>query len=294
MQDTNKEMFDEIEGVKFLREQAVPCYLCGKKQKSKCMPVSFGMHAMVAECASCRLAFQSPRPSIEASIAYMDWRWRSNDTYVGDKASQLQRARQLLLLVKQYINNQPIKLADFGAGSGAFVRVALDEGWFAKGIEQSVAARLRAKKFYDVDLCEKFDEEKYDVITIWDVIEHLREPEKTLVMIKQHLSQHGIVFIETGNFENWMRIEAKERWDLFLFDHQFYFTPISLKQVLKNAGYKDFYLIDYNHHRPSLTNVFLKPAKAFHEWRSWINAKIKWPEHDDINIMVVMARNNSI
>src|SRR5438874_6485518 len=114
---------DIIEGQRFPRSAGVKCYLCGRPRESRRIAVSLGMHAMVAECPDCRIAFQSPRPSPEASLAYMNWRWRSTDNYVANRASQMQRAMEQIAYVKQFID-RPIRLLDFGAGSGSFVRAA--------------------------------------------------------------------------------------------------------------------------------------------------------------------------
>jgi len=128
---------DVIEGQRFPRSEEVGCYLCGKTRERRRIPVRFGMYAMVAECPDCRIAFQTPRPSPEASVAYMNWRWRSTDSYVGNPISQMQRAMQQVAYVKQYIN-KPIRLVDFGAGAGSFVRAALDQGWDAQELSRTI------------------------------------------------------------------------------------------------------------------------------------------------------------
>lgn len=282
---------DIIKGQRFPRLGEVKCYLCGRRRESRRIIVRFGMHAMVAECPDCRIAFQSPRPSPEASLAYMNWRWRSTDAYVDNRANQMQRAMRQIAYVKQFID-RPIRLVDFGAGSGSFVCAALDQGWDATGIEQSTSARARAKEFYDVELREELGEGRYDVATMWDVVEHLRDPQEVLAMVGKQLAGDGLIFIETGNFENWRRIVDKDRWGLYLFDHQFYFSPSSLNQVLRNAGYNGFCLLNCNRARPSihLKRFFRQPLQSVLAWLEWARAKAKWPEHGDINVMVAVGR----
>jgi SAM-dependent methyltransferase len=288
---TSEDTVDIIDGQRFPRSGEVKCYLCGRQRESRRIAVGFGMNAMVAECPDCRIAFQSPRPSPEASLAYMNWRWRSNDAYVGSRANQMQRAMQQIAYVKQLID-RPIRLVDFGAGSGSFVRAALDEGWDATGIEQSTSARARAKEFYDIELREELGEGRYDVVTMWDVIEHLRDPQEVLARIGKHLAKDGLIFIETGNFENWRRVVQKDGWGLYLFDHQFYFSPSSLKQVLHDAGYNGFCLLDCNHEYPSIhpKRVFRHPLQSVLSWLEWALAKARWPEHGDIEVMVAVGR----
>jgi hypothetical protein len=101
------------------------------------------MTAVVSECRRCAIAYQSLRPSPEATLAYMNWRWASQDEYVANIDSQLTRARLQLSFVRQYV--QSGSLLDFGAGSGAFVRVARDGGFDAEGVERSDTAVANAQ-----------------------------------------------------------------------------------------------------------------------------------------------------
>lgn len=204
----------------------------------------------------------------------------------------MQRGMRQITYVKQFFN-RPITLMDFGAGAGSFVRAAIDQGWDVTGIESSSSARFRAKEFYGVELIEKIDRHKrYDVITMWDVVEHLHDPREVLIMLGNHLKQNGLIFIETGNFENWKRVVEKDRWGLYLFDHQFYFSPSSLKQILHDAGYNSVCLLDCNRTRPPIhpKSFLQRPLKTVFSWIEWGRAKAKWPEHGDINIMVVVGR----
>lgn len=182
---------DIIEGQLFPRSGITGCYLCGEPGESRLISVNYGMNAMVAECPDCRIAFQSPLPSREASLAYMNWRWRSSDSYVRNRRNQMRRAMTQVGLDKKFMNG-PLRLLDFGAGAGSFVRAALNQCWVATGIEQSSSARSRAKDFYNVELLEKPGEEKYDIITMWDFVEHLRDPGEVLVMVGQHLKKDGL------------------------------------------------------------------------------------------------------
>lgn len=287
-------IIDVIEGQAFPRSEEVGCPICGRYSESRKISVRFGMIAMVAECPDCRVAFQTPRPSVEASLAYMNWRWQSSDAYVADSESQMQRALRQAAFVKQYFD-KPINLVDFGAGTGSFVRAALDQGWNATGIEQSHSAIAIAKELHNIELRKEFAGEQYNVATMWDVVEHLRDLQGTLSLIGEHLVEDGLLFISTGNFENWVRLVENDRWDLYLFDHQFYFSPSSLKQVLHSAGYSDSCLLDVNRSRPSINpkRIVRHPIRSILSWLGWAIARARWPAHGDINIMVAVARKKA-
>lgn len=287
---TTPMIVDVIEGHEFPRTEFVNCPLCGELRRPRQIAVQFEMIASVAECNRCRIAFQTPRPTLEASLHYMNWRWSSSDAYVADNKKQLSRARQQLQYVES-VAYAPGTLLDFGAGAGAFVKVARDAGWQANGVERSDAARSRARTKYDVELLSELDNQQYDVITMWDVVEHLREPVKTLNMLYNNIKAGGLLFIETGNYESWMRLSHKKHWGLYLFDHHFYFSPKSLENMLGKSGFSEFRLLNVNHTgSPQLQKGIQNPRMAIKEYFYWIVSKWYWPQHGDINIMIASAR----
>lgn len=280
---------DQVQGVSFPRGEEINCPLCGAYNPSQLIQARFGMQAMIAECLVCRVAYQSPRPSLEASVAYMNWRWQSSDAYVASKHNQLRRARvQLNLINRQF--SQPGRLLDFGSGAGSFVYTACQHGWNAMGVEISASARQRAKLFYNIDLLEEIPKIQFDVVTLWDVIEHLPEPLSTLNQLKGKLAPGGWIILETGNYESWLRLAEKQRWGLYLFDHQFYFSPISLKIMLEKAGYSDFQLLKSNRTNPWTPRfIARRPDLIFSSWKYWWAANKLWSDHSNIHIMLASA-----
>jgi SAM-dependent methyltransferase len=245
------------------------------------------MIAMVAECAGCRLGYQTPRPSVEACIAYMDWRWSSQQRYVTDNPEKRAAAATQIALVSA---RRPAagRLLDFGAGSGTFVRAAIDAGWDAVGVEHSTAAARRAKEYYGVDLVGEIPGGKFDVITLWDVVEHLKEPIKVLESLRESMVIGGSIIISTGNYESWMRKSQGDRWGLYLLDHHYYFTPASLEETLKRSGFFGFELFAGKRMKPSF-RLYRHPIRAFRDWAAWLKYRKKWPTHFDIHEMVVIA-----
>jgi SAM-dependent methyltransferase len=257
------------------------------------LPAGFDMTAHVAICKPCRIAFQTPRASPEATLAYMNWRWRSTDSYVDDVQAQRQRAAMQLGLVERY-RKPPATLLDFGAGSGAFVAYAREVGWEAEGVERSDAARDKALSRFDVKLFEDLPDRQFDVITLWDVIEHLRNPGEIVKSLLGCLSLGGLIFVETGNWENWQRIANAEKWHVYLLDHQFYFSPSSLEKTMKRAGCADFELLDINRlATPGLDQFKRMPGYTLRCWVARLQARVKWPDHGNITTLIAVARRET-
>ena len=76
-------------------------------------------------------------------MAYMEMRWRSHDDYVANTAAQRARAETQLAFIGERAETGG-RLLDFGAGTGAFVRAARENGWDATGVERSRVAVGRA------------------------------------------------------------------------------------------------------------------------------------------------------
>src|ERR1700688_2285559 len=284
-------MTDTIAGVTYERQEQVSCPLCSRAHPARQIAVQFGMKASVAECRDCRIAFQTPRPSIEASFAYMDMRWRSQDAYVADAEQQRARVQRYLGVVRALGVPHP-RLLDFGAGIGTFVRAARDEGWDAVGVERSASAVESARGEHSVELNADLSavETDFDVITMWDVIEHLRDPRGTVEALRAHLRPGGWLVMETGNWESWGRLLAADAWALYLFDHQYYFSPRSLEEMLSRAGYRDFRVVGGQRSTPP-TSPQAASGVEFDTWKMYQSAVALWPEHASIDIMVAAARN---
>jgi 2-polyprenyl-3-methyl-5-hydroxy-6-metoxy-1,4-benzoquinol methylase len=279
---------DVIEGVSYSRGELQGCLLCGKLHPPRIIPVKFGMTAMIAECPECRIAYQTPRPALEASLAYMEMRWRSHDDYVANTAAQRARAEKQLALVGK-IAATGRRLLDFGAGTGAFVRVARENGWDATGVDRSRVAVERAFRENGVELSLELSEteNRLDFVTLWDVIEHLRDPVGTVQSLRSRLRPGGWMFFETGNWESWNRLAAGDAWGLYLFDHQYYFSPHSLARVLDKAGLVNFQLLPAGKGIGSPSPASRDDLNATRE----SPASAPWPQHGAIDIMVAAAQN---
>ena len=285
-------MIDSIEGVPYERLERPGCPLCLQHHQARVIEVAFGMTASVAECPGCRLAYQTPRPSLEASLAYMNMRWRSQDAYVADPEQQQARAQGQLDLIAPVVPGRP-RVLDFGSGAGTFVRVAREAGWDAVGVERSTSARARALASNGVDLYPDLASVGggFDLITMWDVVEHLRDPRDTVETLRAHLRAGGWMIFETGNWESWRRLTSGDAWPLYLFDHQLYFSPASLQALVGRAGLGDFRLLPGAQSPPPAHPEEAGGAEAPGTWDTYRRAVARWPEHAEIDIFVAAARS---
>lgn len=94
-------------------------------------------------------------------------------------------------------------------------------------------------EIYDKDLLElSLDNANFDIITMWQVLEHVTRPEKYIERISNLLKNGGRLVIEVPNFNSWTRAITKKYWlGLDLDYHVTFFTPASLSFLLKKYNF---------------------------------------------------------
>lgn len=136
------------------------------------------------------------------------------------------------------------KVLDIGSGYGYF-RKALSMGGFNHdGIEVSRYAVDIAKDLYNFDTycgllsdyCDNL-KDTYDVVTLWDVIEHVYNPEKLLEEIYKVVKPGGYVIIKTPNINCLEGYVFGSAYHSFKREHLIYFSNDSLSKYAINAGF---------------------------------------------------------
>lgn len=137
----------------------------------------------------------------------------------------------------------PPRLLDAGCGPGYFVRAARDAGFDACGVEVSRYAVEFARRELGVDVRHgtvpgaDLPAGRFDVVTMWDVIEHLPDPLAALRAVAEVLRPGGVVMLSTGDYASLVARLSGRHWHLFnLPEHLWFFTPGSLRRLLRRAG----------------------------------------------------------
>ncbi|MDX6642054.1 MAG: hypothetical protein QOD76_16 [Solirubrobacteraceae bacterium] len=156
--------------------------------------------------------FQEPQPSEEvlAGSYYHDPEF-SRALQGPLREITLQRARaKLTLLQNAGALRSGLRALDVGASSGAWLEVAAAEGMVATGVEigaeTAEGARRRGLDMRTGTLEQAFppsSEERFDLITFWDVLEHLRDPRRELAAAAHLLAPNGVVAATFPNVEGW-------------------------------------------------------------------------------------------
>lgn len=197
----------------------------------------------VLRCAGCGLVFAGDIPDDEEiERRYADYYSERNTTI-----SDVTRKRYVELLRSFQTYSTCNRILDVGCGCGFFLAEALQAGWYAYGTEVSRSAAYYAEKvgvaagriFVGDVPAAGFELGSFDVVTMFEVIEHLRDPAGVLRVVWHLLRDGGLLYLTTPNYDSLSRYLLGSSWRIILpREHLFYFTAASLGPLLRMSGYE--------------------------------------------------------
>jgi 2-polyprenyl-3-methyl-5-hydroxy-6-metoxy-1,4-benzoquinol methylase len=200
------------------------------------------------ECSHCgQLISQCSEQSFENSMEEFN---DPNGTWPTPKTtpSLIRNTRKILKEIETVTGKDrgQIRLLDVGCSNGAFIHTANTMGMNCEGVEPAQEAAQAAQES-GLKVTQGFLEEvrlpdnSFDVITIFEVIEHLKDPLSLLKECKRLLKPAGILGIRTGNTDSWTVKVVKEKWHYFNIDkhggHISFFNKRSMSALAQRAGF---------------------------------------------------------
>jgi len=135
------------------------------------------------------------------------------------------------------------RILEIGFGEGKFLRELNERRFRVWGVEKSEYAREKMKmalgedKVYeDVDMIK----EKFEVVVMYHVLEHIRDPKKYIKKILNILTPEGRLIVRVPNINSWEALLAGKEWyHLDYPNHQILFSEAGLVKMFEDSGYKD-------------------------------------------------------
>ncbi len=143
------------------------------------------------------------------------------------------------------------RILDIGCGTGRFLDVAVETGWRAEGVEIERRcvedARSRGLTIHDrLFRASEFDTREVDVISCWDVLEHVADPRGLVGEMKAALSPGSVVLISVPNVESLaVRVLHESSTQFCGYSHVNYFGVATLRRLLEGAGLRVLHLETY-------------------------------------------------
>jgi SAM-dependent methyltransferase len=223
------------------------CPVCGHAGASQWLRGPDRFHGRQEEytlvrCPACSLVWLShaPKPA-EMHLHYTD-AYHKLISASGENSPVRWKDRKAALTQWK----QSGALLDLGCSSGSFLEFMRGESWKLYGVEMSAEGAKRAEErskaqvFVGDILNAPFARESFDVITCFDVLEHLYEPRKIMARVGEWLKPGGVFYVLVPNVNSAEARAFGSYWHgLELPRHLFHYSPASLKFLAESAGLRE-------------------------------------------------------
>ena len=130
-------------------------------------------------------------------------------------------------------------ILDIGAGTGDFLKVCVSNRWKVLGVEPSADARKIAKEngFVLNEKLEQIENQKFDVITLWHVLEHVEQLSDYITKIKSLLKENGRLIVAVPNYKSDDAKHYKEYWAAFdVPRHLWHFSQKAIHKIFSEES----------------------------------------------------------
>lgn len=197
----------------------------------------------IVECKGCTVLYENPRFDDNVILqSYM----QSDET--GHDSQFHMRVRSFVKALKRNQKHIPppgAKVLDIGTAGGAFLDAAALHGYDVWGLEPSAHLVEKGKKrglkiLQGTIEDNNFEKGSFDMVCLWDVIEHLTNPAESLKIIKKLLKPDGVLLINYPDISTFQaKIFGKHFWWLISV-HITHFSPNTIREICERTGYDAF------------------------------------------------------
>jgi len=252
------------------------CPLCGTDHREPLF--SYGGERRV-RCPQCGLIYVNPRRSRAAIETFYEEDYYSQERTQAAFAARLGFFEEAARRIERMAGGG--RLLDVGCGYGHFLQACQRRGWQVKGVELSGAAGDRARaaglEVFRGSLAQAgYPAERFDVVTLWNVLDHLAEPLAEAREIMRVLRPGGLLFGRSPNAAFHLRanqaIRLLNRLGLQVRDvtvfHLISFSPATARRFLARAGFADIRVVNSPMSR-------IDPWAWPRDYRSWLTGRLK-------------------
>lgn len=241
-----------------------PCPLCHGNQYTVLMPSTYpndlspedlqGLYKsssdhvlmdQMVECDTCTLIYLNPQ--VNSDIILGSYEDAVDPTFIEQNTYRINTFRRNLSWLCRYLKITPSPdqhILDIGCAGGAFPMAANELGFSIVGVEPSRWLSEEARNRYGLDIragtlaSQDFRPVSFDIITLWDVIEHLTDPGQEVDRIHNILKDDGLLVVNYPDNDSFARRLLGRRWPFYLSVHLIYFTPKTIRRFLNEHGFE--------------------------------------------------------
>tara|TARA_B100000315_G_scaffold260886_1_gene326844 strand:+ start:1917 stop:2858 length:942 start_codon:yes stop_codon:yes gene_type:complete len=199
----------------------------------------------IYRCNNCRLVAQRQLYDGEAIKQFLQ-----EEKYLDEAIGNLNLVEKhfqfnvLTKIIEKHTAIDDQELLDVGANTGVFLASVKDRVKTAQGIEASKEATYAARTIHGLDVQAgliadvNLPDEQFDIITMFDVIEHLTDPMNDLNILFRKLKPGGKIFVTTHDIETLLAKISGRHYPMLMYQHFFHFSPKTLSKMLEKNGYR--------------------------------------------------------
>lgn len=239
-------------------QDVITCEFCQThidlSKKIYIRPDNLGLY----RCPKCNLIYVNPRPKMQTLLNKIynnyyfkgarDFHRGANYLEIADQGLKNGLVGGLVQLKKIIYNWSGIQHLDIGCGGGALLVATRKLGAVVKGTEIIKEGVDYARRKYQLDVFygtleqAQFPNHSFDLVTAFNLLEHVEHPKNLLIEIHRILSNKGIVALIIPNARCLDRRGSNWEGLQFNMEHLTYFYPEVLLAILKRLGFKPTYM----------------------------------------------------
>jgi 2-polyprenyl-3-methyl-5-hydroxy-6-metoxy-1,4-benzoquinol methylase len=210
-------------------------------------------HLRIVRCNRCDLVYVNPTfDEAHYKRVYVSAEYQDIVRDLGIKSHEYRTRRfgqeRVRLMSDQLPGVASPRYLDVGCSTGFVVEAARDAGWNAVGIDLNPSAiefgKTRGLDLHAVALEDAaFEPESFDAVSLFDVLEHLLDPVRTLRACTRLLRPGGIVFLYVPNYDSASRmLMGKDAHFIWPTHHLNYYTPATIRDLMTREALDTVYL----------------------------------------------------
>ncbi len=276
-----------------MNQVTYPCKCCSGKDFIYLFSGKDRLHGLpgefkVEECKHCGVIATHPQLSSKEIEKYYPENYISYPSAIEDERSWFRRIDRKIGVEKRcksvimQSGKKSGKILDIGCATGIFLNGMKQHGWDCYGVEPSdFASRYAMDRFglnvYNGYLNDGlFEDNFFDIITLWDVFEHLPEPIETIQTISKMLKPGGLLVITTPNANSWERKIFGRYWSGWdVPRHYHIFTPQTIQFIMNSQSFRTIAIHSFTGMQGSLA-ISLEFLLEDKKLPIWIKNSVIW------------------
>ena len=200
-----------------------------------------GLIDQVVRCNKCGLMYINP--VLDPSIIFKGYSNGSDETFVSQNSGREKSFEISLEMIEKYVPAKG-RVLDVGTAGGAFLHVAIRRGWEVAGCEPNKWLCQWAGKNYGIQITPgtifelNYGDGSFDLITLWDVLEHTPDPRKVLMECNRLLKPGGLLIVNLPDIGSWIARLMGRKWLFLLSVHLYYFNKKTAVRMLDETGFQ--------------------------------------------------------